>query len=328
MNALSREKKRVSTSFGEVAYLEVGAGSSPPVLFVHGIPTSSYLWRHVLKLLQDQVHGYAPDLMGLGDTRVKPGATFDMDAQAEMLAELMSALGHERFTVVCHDQGGAAAQILAARMPERVEALVLTNCVCYDNWPVPAIARLQALCRARPLMDLAARAGVFELVECKTPFSSFRRGVYDRGRLTDEAIREYLRPLRASAETRDAFLQFLLAGHPRYTELAVPGLRRFDKPTFVVWGADDRYISPSWGRKLYEEIPGAVGFELVPFCGHFWAEERPAEFAAYISRFIAEHVARPRVVKAKPKAKPKARARPKTKPRSRRRAPASGPLVN
>jgi pimeloyl-ACP methyl ester carboxylesterase len=343
MNELSRQKKRVATSFGEIAYFEVGDASLPPVLFVHGIPTSSFLWRHVLKMLQGQVHGYAPDLMGLGDTRVGARARFDMDAQAEMLAELMTALGHERFTVVCHDQGGAAAQLLAARMPERLEALVLTNCVCYDNWPVPAIARLQALCRARPLMDLAARAGIFELVECRTPLSSFKRGVYKRDRLSDEAIREYLRPLRASAASRDAFLRFLMTGHPRYTELAVPGLRRFDKPTFVIWAADDHYISPSWGRKLFEEIPGAVGFELVPFCGHFWAEERPAEFAAHISRFIAEHVARPavkrlqaktaakrRTTKPKPKAAAarSAKAKPKTAAKKRASVSASKPLVN
>ena len=78
-------------------------------------------------------------------------------------------------------------------------------------------------------------------------------------------------------------------GSSIYTLRAVEGLRRFQRPTLVVWAADDRYISPSWGRKLFEEIPGALRFELVPFCGHFWQEERPSEFASIIGEFLSRH---------------------------------------
>jgi pimeloyl-ACP methyl ester carboxylesterase len=282
------------TSFGNIAYLEVGASSRPPVLFIHGIPTSGYLWREVLRFLQNDFHCYAPDLMGLGDTDVDPEATeFHMEAQAEMLEELMTTLGHERFAVVCHDQGGAAAQLLAARRPGRLSCLVITNAVCYDNWPVPAVARLQTLNRIPLLTSLASRARLFHLVETRTPLSAFRRGVFEPSRLTDEVINEYLRPLVEGPRRRESFRRFLLAGSPIYTMRAVEGLRRFDKPTLIAWAADDRYISPSWGRKLYEEIPGARRFELVPFCGHFWQEERPSEFASLIGEFLAQHAAAP-----------------------------------
>jgi pimeloyl-ACP methyl ester carboxylesterase len=283
-------KKFAKTSFGDIAYLEVGAADRPPVLFIHGIPTSGYLWREVLRFLQNDLHCYAPDLMGLGDTDVDPGAVeLHMEAQAEMLEELMTTLGHERFAVVCHDQGAAAAQLLAARRPARLTCLVITDAVCYDNWPVPAIARLQTLCRSRLLTTLASRARLFHLVETRTPLSAFRRGVYDPSRLTDDAINEYLRPLVAGPRQRERFRRFLLAGSSIYTLRAVEGLRRFQRPTLVVWAADDRYISPSWGRKLFEEIPGALRFELVPFCGHFWQEERPSEFASIIGEFLSRH---------------------------------------
>ena len=286
------EKKHQQTSFGDITYLEAGDPSSPPVLLVHGIPTSSYLWRHVLRFLQNDFHCYAPDLMGLGDTEVGEGVPLHMEAQSEMLEELMLALGHERFALVCHDQGGAAAQLLAARRPARLTCLVITDSVCYDNWPVPAVARLQALLRLPLLPDLASRLGLFQLVETCTPLSAFRGGVYDSKKLTDEAIHEYLRPLREGPARRERFRRFVLAGSPIYTQRAVEGLRRFDRPTLIVWAADDRYISPSWGRRLFEEIPGAERFELVPFCGHFWQEERPAEFASFIGEFLSRH-ARP-----------------------------------
>lgn len=283
------EKAFVATSFGNIAYLEVGKATKPPLLFVHGIPTSSYLWRRVLRFLQNDFHCYAPDLMGLGDTVVDPDKTpLHMDAQAEMLLEFMDKIGHTAFGLVAHDQGGAAAQIIAARQPERLTALVLADVVCYDNWPVPTIARLQSFARLPLIPNLAARTGLIEWIEARTPFSSFRRALYEGDKLSEEAIREYLRPLRASKESRERFLRFLLAGHPRYTELVVPRLKQFEKPTLILWAGDDPHLSPSWGQKLFEDIPGAKRFELIPFCGHFWQEERPSHFASKMGEFLSD----------------------------------------
>ena len=65
-------------------------------------------------------------------------------------------------------------------------------------------------------------------------------------------------------------------------------LKKFDKPTMVIWAADDYYISPSWGKRLAEDIPGTKEFHLVPFCGHFWQEEKPAEFSSKIAVFLVK----------------------------------------
>lgn len=325
MNQPTLRKSFQSTTFGDVAFLETGSKEQPPLLFIHGIPTSGFLWRHVMRFLQNDFHCYAPDLMGLGDTRVVPASEFHMEAQAEMLAGFMTELGHDEFAVVAHDQGGAAAQILAARLPKRLRAMVLTDCVCYDNWPVSTIAHLQALARIPVLPDLLNRGGVTAWLQTKTRLSSFRRGVHDPSRLTDDAIREYLRPLEGPRAHRKAFEAFLLAGHPRYTQRAVDGLRQFDKPTMVLWAADDRYLSPSWGLKLMEDIPGAERFELVPFCGHFWPEERPAEFASKMGEFLLDVHSR----EAKSLTDPERHDAPsrEKKVRSRRKLPTVTPVT-
>ncbi len=289
--SLSLPPKRLARlSRAQVAYLEAGDPGLPPALFVHGIPTSSLLWRRVVAGLSDRFHCIAPDLMGLGDTAVDPDADlFGMDAQAAMLAELMEHLGHQRYALVCHDQGGAAAQILATRHPERIRCFVITNCVCYDNWPVPEVARLQRVMGIPVFSDLLARSRAFQLREAHTPLSAFRRGVFDPGRLEPGIITEYLRPLHGTRDQRRRFLRFLLAGAPRHTERVVPALKRFDRPTIVIWAADDRYISPSWGHRLHEDIPGCERFELVPFCGHFWQEDRPEAFLELMRPFLLEH---------------------------------------
>ncbi len=300
----SPQKKFARLSFGDIAFLEAGSAERPPVLFVHGIPTSSYLWRHVLRFLQNDFHCFAPDLMGLGDTRIDADATsLDMEAQAEMLIEFMHLQGHDSFAIVCHDQGGAAAQLIAARLPHKVTCLVLTDCVCYDNWPVPAVRRLQRMAQLPVVPEILGRVGFSQWLETKTRLSSFKKGVFEPRKLTNEVIHEYLRPLSEGPEQRKRFRKFVLAGDCRFTQLAVEDLRRFDKPTLVVWAADDYYLSPSWGRKLFEDIPGAQRFELVPFCGHFWQEERPSEFSAIIGAFLAEHLLKRDAAVAEPEPK-------------------------
>lgn len=281
-------KKLVETRWGQIAYLEAGAAEAPAVLLVHGIPTSSYLFRHVMRALSGELRLIAPDLMGLGDTVVDPARTdFSMPAQAEMLEDLLDALSVPRAHVVAHDQGGAAAQILACDRPARVDRLVLTDCVCFDGWPVPVVRGLQRFARL-PFADLVCRSGLVELLEARTPASAFRRGVVDRGALSAEAIGEYLRPLRGTPAERARFFAFVLAGSPRYTQAVAPRLAEYRKPALILWAREDRYIPVAWGRRLYETIPGARRFEIVEGAGHFWPEERPEPFAAHIRSFLLE----------------------------------------
>ncbi len=290
MNDRSIKKEFVRTSFGNIAYLERGSSDKPALLFIHGIPTSSYLWRHVIRFLQNDFYCLAPDLIGLGDSDVDPYSDhFHMDAQAEMLWEFMKAKGHDSFSIIAHDQGGAAAQIMMANGSEQITSVVLTDCVCYDNWPVPVIARYQALARVPFLAEAAAGAGLLERIETVDILSAYRRGVYDKQAFSKESIHEYLRPLTAGKRERDRFLNFLRAGDNRFTMRVAKDIKEFRKPTMIIWAAEDYYIRVSWGKKLFEDIPGAERLEIVPFCGHFWQEERPSEFASLMGAFLSQH---------------------------------------
>ena len=284
-------KQWVETRLGRIAYLEAGPRTAPAVLLIHGIPTSGYLWRHVMAVLGDRYRCLAPDLMGLGDTIVDiEGTDFSMPSQAEMLEEFLDALAIPRAHVVAHDQGGAAAQILAATRPQRIDRLVLTDCVCYDNWPVAIIRRLQRVSRLPMVSEVLARTGAGEWLETHTRFSGFRHGVVDPESITPDTISEYLRPLH-TPEGRARFRGFLQAGSARYTLNVLPLLREYRAPTLILWAAEDAYLPPSWGQNLYYDIPGAVRFEVIPGAGHFWPEEKPGPFAAHIAAFLAEPIA-------------------------------------
>lgn len=266
----------------DVAYTDVGEGE--PILFVHGIPTSSYLWRNVIRALGDRVRCVAPDLMGLGDTWTPLDHRYDMAAQADKLLELADYLDLGAFTLVCHDQGGAAAQWLAVHHPDRIRRFILTNCVCYDNWPVPLVKRHMAMMRVPMLTEIMNVSGL-GMAWAKSSVG-LRLGVYDPEALSDYAIEEYLKAGREGRDRNEQFRRFALAGDCRYTMEAAERFGTLTCPTMVVWAGNDHWLNVSWGKKLYDDIAGARRFEIIPFAGHFVHEEKPE----IVARYISEHM--------------------------------------
>ena len=270
-------KQRIRVGPATIAYLEEGDDSAPPALFLHGLTTNAALWQKVMKRLHGHVHSFAIDLMGLGDTEVSPYEDFTMPAQAEMVTDLLDRLGLDRVMLVAHDHGGAVAQIVAANHPERVSHLVLVDTVAGDHWPI-SLPRPAIPVAPRPgaaaLLRGAARVHRSEIARrLATGPVGFALGYANPDLLDPRLVREYLRPF-TDPDGRERARRFLLSGDTRSTVEILPRLRRFDRPCRILWGADDKFLSPSWGMQLADEIPSA-SFHLIPFCGHFAPDERP-----------------------------------------------------
>lgn len=275
---------KVDLSGVKVAYTDEGKGEA--ILFVHGIPTSGYLWRNVIRELDKDFRCVAPDLMGLGHTDTPPSHRYDMEAQAAKLLELAGHLGLDTFTLVCHDQGGAAAQWLAVNHPERIDRFILTNCVCYDNWPVPVVAKAMKAMRFKPLFALNHLLG--GTTRWAVSPNGMRQGVYDKDKFSNDAILEYMDFKRKGPDKHEQFRLFALAGDCKYSVEAAQKFGQFHKPTMVLWAGNDPWLSVSWGRQLYDDIAGAQRMDIIPWCGHFWQEEKPEVGAAYIREFMQE----------------------------------------
>jgi pimeloyl-ACP methyl ester carboxylesterase len=101
-------------------------GQGPALLLLHGVPKTSYHWRHLVPLLTDRFTVVVPDLRGLGDSD-HPADGYDSATMSQDVAELMAALGHGRYVVIGEDWGAAIGVQLAHRHRDQVIALVFVE---------------------------------------------------------------------------------------------------------------------------------------------------------------------------------------------------------
>jgi pimeloyl-ACP methyl ester carboxylesterase len=245
----------------EIALDDVGAG--PPVLLLHGFPSTRRLWAEVIPPLVDAgFRALAPDLAGYGASSAAPGVRIDMASQARWMEGLLDALGIARAAVVAHDVGTAAAQLLATGSPDRVRALALADGVHLGEWAMDAVVPIQRwdereAARLHPV--LLRRLG------------------------RSEAMREML----AAYQGEEGGRRLVRAAReldPAQTAELAGALRALRVPRTVLWGERDAYLSlDGVGRPL----AALLGTEVVPLPGgHFTPLDCPRELSAALLRFL------------------------------------------
>jgi len=284
----SASKRFIQIGCARVAYYEEGSG--PPLLLLHGCPFSSFVWRKVIPRLSPSYRCIAPDLLGLGDTETPWNADWSLRSQAAMVLSFLDQLGIERAHLVAHDHGGAVAQLLAAEHPGRIDRMVLSNAEAYDNWPSPTERPFVLVTRVPIVGDLVlwlwSQPALFRLTLLEA------HAVYDPNVLTPELLHGYVRANLSDAHRRAKTRRFLMGqldpSHSRVTLDLLPGLRRFERPTLLLWGQDDPHFGPQWAERLQLDIPGAAGVKLLPRTGHLLMEEQPVRFAESVLAFLGD----------------------------------------
>jgi pimeloyl-ACP methyl ester carboxylesterase len=190
-----------------IAYFEQGQG--PVALFIHGVPLNGYHWRHIIDRIQHRGRCIAIDLMGLGFTEIAASQDVSFTAQAQMIAEVLDALGIGKINLIANDSGGAIAQIFAAHHSDRLTSLVLTNCDVHDGWPPPQVLPLIEHSRngtiAAVFGPTAEHPNLARERHARGESAPLFRSYADPGILTDDLIRLYLQPPLSSPERIDAF---------------------------------------------------------------------------------------------------------------------------
>jgi len=194
-------RRTADTTAGTIGYVDVGEG--PAALFVHGVATGAYLWRNVIDRLRGERRCVALDLPLHGTTPGRPGQDLSAGAMADLLEDLRAALGLTEVDLVGNDTGGAVAQIFAARHPNRVRTLTLTNCDIQDQALTEPLAQVAELVRTGSLAPFVVEALAGDLSALRSGF--FARAYEHQELVSDETLRAYLTPLFHDLEAGRAF---------------------------------------------------------------------------------------------------------------------------
>lgn len=277
MTTSASRNRTVETTAGTVACIDRGEG--PAALFVHGVFLNADLWDGVIDGVTDVRRCIAPDILCHGQTAERDDADVSFTGQAAALVELLDRLDVDRADVVANDSGGAIAQILAARHPDRIRSLTLTNCDVHDGWPPPAFV---------PTVQMVVGGGLGVMLESMRDPAAARSalavGFQYPERLSDDTLRGFLEPLAASPARLANVERFFRSMDCRQTVEIEPLLRRLQAPTLIVWGTADVFFDVAWARWLAEAIPGFTRLVELPDAKLFFPLERPARLAVELRR--------------------------------------------
>lgn len=290
MTAQSKYKKEFATIRGlKMAYIDEGEGD--PIVFLHGNPTSSYLWRNVMPHLEGKGRLIAPDLIGMGDSEKLPDSGPDSYTFADhraFLKDLLEYLGvKNNVTLVIHDWGSALGFDWANSNRNAVKGIAYMEAIVqpaanWDAWPENARGIFQSF-RSDAGEELVLEKNIF--VERVLPSSIIRE-------LEEEELREYIRPFRRPGEDRRPTLtwprQIPIGGTPADVAEIVQDyadwLSASDVPKLFI-NAEPGSILIGTARDFCRSWPNQTEVTVKGY--HFIQEDSPDEIGEAVARFTA-----------------------------------------
>lgn len=263
---------------GQLNYVDEGTG--PVVLFVHGTPTWSFEWRHLIRALSPTHRCIAPDHLGFGLSDRPGEASYAPESHAARLQELVEQLDLSDITLVVHDFGGVIGLPLAVEERTRVSRIVVINSWMWDLGDDPGVRRMGRLFGGSLGRFLYERLNFSLRVITPAAFA-------DRKRLTREIHAQYLAPF-ADHRSRGLVLWPLARslGHPspHAARLWERRAALANIPALIVWGTRDPALKPHNLERWREALPHA---EVAPLeAGHWPHEENPDAVCDAVNDFV------------------------------------------
>ncbi len=264
-----------------------GQSDLPPVLFVHGLMSSSRTWSAQIQRTAGHRRVLAPDLFGHGDSD-KPAGDYSLSSHAATLRDLMDELGIPRAIVVGHSLGGGISLQFAYLFPDRVDALVLVSSGGLGKELNPLL-RIATLPGSELVLPLIASRWLRDVGDTALNYWG-KLGLPPISPSSDEAWRNL--STLADAPTRSAFLATSrsvidLFGQTVSAQNRLPRLASV--PSLLVWGARDRIVPSSHLQTARAALPSAM-VEIFDRSGHFPHLDEPDRFAAVLEAFLGSRL--------------------------------------
>ena len=257
-------------------------GEGPPVVCLHGVPSSSFLYRKVLaELAQRGMRGVAFDLPGLGLAERPAEYDYSWSGLGRFCVAAVEELGLDSFHLVVHDIGGPIGFELAAAVPDRVETLTVLNTIVEVDtfkrtWSMEPFARrgLGELWLATLLKPAARRLMYLQGVGNRSATPAEELDAYVDLLKREDGGRAFLRIMRSFERTREK------------RDLYVRTLREASYPVQIVWGADDPVLRLDSHGEQARRAAGLDEVHTVP-AKHFLQEDQAPAVAERVAALAA-----------------------------------------
>jgi haloalkane dehalogenase len=271
------ESRFVTVGDTRFHYIDEGRGDT--LLFLHGGPMSSFMWRHPLRLLRERYRCVAVDLPGLGLSRtpVVPGHGFAR--MADTLQAFVQAVGLDPFTLIVHATGAPSGLEMAVRERARVRGLAISNTFA---WPLALDPAMRPMVRA-----VSSRLFSFLIVRFNLlPRIAASRG-RRYGRLTPEERAAVLGPYGDLEARRHLanLLYGLRAETAFFAALETRLAALADLPTLLVFGEEDNNYRAGALDRFARRLPRSEAV-VIPRAAHFLTEDAPAAYTAALAQWL------------------------------------------
>lgn len=269
------ESKYIQLDELKIHYLTAGEGE--PILFIHGFPTSAYLWRNLMHGLSKDYQVIAIDLPGYGKSDKRIADSFSFRYYSRILQSFIEALNIENITLGVHDVGGPVGFYWMVNNMDRVKRLLLFNTLVYPefSWAV----KLFGMATVIPGIKhwLSSANGIKWAI---------RLGVYNKDNLNEEIIKQYQSPFLDKTSRKVLLKSVQRLSMKGFKEIEEK-LHRFTGPIQIIYGENDK-ILPNVGQtmaRVKKNLPQS-NIISIPNCGHFLQEDRPEEISKAIKEFM------------------------------------------
>jgi pimeloyl-ACP methyl ester carboxylesterase len=272
----------------DIFYREAGSRSNPTILLLHGFPTSSHMFRNLIPALADRFHLVALDYPGYGNSSMPTVSEFDytFDRLAEIVEKFITAIDLKKYSLYVMDYGAPIGYRIAAKYPERVQALIVQNGNAYEEGLREFWEPIEAYWQDRSPENADKLKHLFTLEATKWQYTNGVRNLESISPDTWNMDQPFLdRP--GNSEIQLALFYSYGTNPPLYPQWQ-EYFRKYQPPTLIVWGKND-YIFPAEGAYPYQRDLKDVEFHLLD-TGHFALEEDGDAIANYIGQFLTSRL--------------------------------------
>jgi pimeloyl-ACP methyl ester carboxylesterase len=255
-----------------------GDKTHPPLVLLHGWPSSSLLWRSLIPEFSKRFYVLAPDLPGHGKSDKPETIPYDLNLLRGFILDFLDALGLKKAHLCVHDLGGMAGLSFAVRYPQRIDKFIVMNTSPYSDWSFALRASIFLL-KQKCLTRLFLNRFVFREV--------LKNGFYNKELITPDIVDIFRAPWTESKQARNAFSS-TLAVPPELMVEEREALRKINLPTLILWGRKDVFFPFKIARRLHEDIKTS-SLVAVDKAGHFLQEEQPEFILREMLKFLTQN---------------------------------------